>query len=112
MPIYEYRCLNCGELNEFLVGVGKEEELKCKKCSRRDLTRLLSIANVSSSHPSARDGECCGLTNPCDNPKRCCTERCAVVEKDTNKKILTGQDLIRLSQEKTWKLNIKLKETN
>ncbi len=38
------------------------------------------------------------------DPCYCCTERVAVVDKDTNKKILNSKDLIRMSQEKTEKL--------
>jgi len=43
------------------------------------------------------------------DPCYCCTERVAVVDKKTAKKILTGQDLIRLSQEKTEKIRKKFR---
>lgn len=42
------------------------------------------------------------------DPCYCCTERLAVVDKHSGKKILTGQDLIRLSQEKTKKIREKM----
>ncbi|MBU2567476.1 MAG: NADH:ubiquinone oxidoreductase, partial [Elusimicrobia bacterium] len=35
------------------------------------------------------------------DPCYCCTERCAVIDTKTNKRILTGDDLIKISQEKT-----------
>ena len=38
------------------------------------------------------------------DPCYCCTERMAVVDYKTGKKLMDGQDLIRLSQEKTEKL--------
>lgn len=38
------------------------------------------------------------------DPCYCCTERMAVVDRNTGKKTMTGQDLIRLSREKTEKL--------
>ena len=41
------------------------------------------------------------------DPCYCCTERMAVVDPDTDKTLLTGEDLIRLSQEKTEKLRSK-----
>ncbi len=41
------------------------------------------------------------------DPCYCCTERMAVVDSDTDKTLLTGEDLIRLSQEKTEKLRSK-----
>ena len=38
------------------------------------------------------------------DPCYCCTERVAAVDKQSNKKILNGRNLIRLSQEKTASL--------
>ncbi len=38
------------------------------------------------------------------DPCYCCTERIAVVDPDTDKILLTGEDLIKLSQEKTEKM--------
>jgi NADH-quinone oxidoreductase subunit D len=38
------------------------------------------------------------------DPCYCCTERMAAVERKTNKKTLTGKDLVRLSREKTEKM--------
>jgi len=43
------------------------------------------------------------------DPCYCCTERMAVVDPDTDKILLTGEDLIRLSQEKTEGLKLKIK---
>ena len=40
MPIYEYRCGKCGQINEFLI-MGKQEQLNCKHCGSEDLTKLL-----------------------------------------------------------------------
>jgi len=49
MPIYEYRCEKCGQMNEFLV-LKREEALHCKQCGSEDLTKLLSAHNTSSAH--------------------------------------------------------------
>lgn len=43
------------------------------------------------------------------DPCYCCTERMVVIDRDTGKKILRGEDLIRLSQEKTYQLRRKYK---
>ena len=48
MPIYEYRCEKCGQVNEFLI-LGKQEQLSCKQCGSEDLTKLLSAHNTSNS---------------------------------------------------------------
>ncbi len=46
MPIYEYRCETCGQVNEFLV-LRKEEQHRCKQCGGQDLTKLLSAHNTT-----------------------------------------------------------------
>ena len=38
------------------------------------------------------------------DPCYCCTERMAVVDRDTNKVLMTGDDLVRMCQEKTEKI--------
>jgi putative FmdB family regulatory protein len=76
MPIYEYRCEKCGQVNEFLVLV-KQEQLSCKQCGGEDLTKLLSAHNTSSgssprfTEPSS--GGCCGTPNSCGTPGSCCS---------------------------------------
>ena len=43
MPLYEYRCKNCGKKNIFLVGVTMSQpEIRCSKCGGKDLRRLIS----------------------------------------------------------------------
>jgi len=46
MPIYEYRCTACAHEFERLVRPG--DVPVCPQCSATDLTRLLSLASVSS----------------------------------------------------------------
>jgi len=48
MPIYEYRCHQCGATSEFLVGMGsKNQSLSCKQCGSPKLEKMISV-----SHPS------------------------------------------------------------
>jgi putative FmdB family regulatory protein len=76
MPIYEYRCEKCGQVNEFLI-LGKQEPQHCKQCGSEDLTKLLSAHNTSGS--SSRElavpssGGCCGSPNSCGTPGKCCS---------------------------------------
>ncbi len=76
MPIYEYRCEKCGQVNEFLI-LGKQDQLRCMQCGGENLTKLLSAHNTSSS-PSQRSAEphpggCCGTPNSCGAPGSCCS---------------------------------------
>jgi len=50
MPIYEYKCNDCGSLNEFMVGVTAEkEELKCKKCNSIGLEKIFSSFSLGKN---------------------------------------------------------------
>lgn len=53
MPIYEYRCEECGKLSEFLV-IRTDEEFvpQCKRCKSKKMTRVLSRVRVIRSEES------------------------------------------------------------
>ncbi|MCX5696679.1 MAG: nickel-dependent hydrogenase large subunit [Candidatus Omnitrophica bacterium] len=72
----------------------------------RHKIRAPSFMNVASDKVAAVGGTISDatITLAAVDPCYCCTERVTVLEKSTNKKILNGWDLIRLSQEKTQKL--------
>jgi len=68
--------------------------------------RAPSYMNVPTNQKSVVGGTISDatITLAAVDPCYCCTERVAVVDKRTGKKGLTGQDLIRLSEEKTFKI--------
>lgn len=72
----------------------------------RHKIRAPSFMNVASNKVAAVGGTIsdAALALAAVDPCYCCTERLAVIDKPTDKKILNGWDLIRLSQEKTEKL--------
>ncbi|OPY78392.1 MAG: Zinc ribbon domain protein [Syntrophorhabdus sp. PtaU1.Bin153] len=75
MPIYEYKCQDCGEIFELLV-LTKDEEARCKSCNGQNLEKLISAHNtVGSSGGFIADsqGSCCGSPNSCGNPGNCCS---------------------------------------
>ena len=37
MPIYEYQCEICGTISEYLVVVGDDEGIKCRRCGSADM---------------------------------------------------------------------------
>ncbi|HHY35610.1 MAG TPA: zinc ribbon domain-containing protein [Firmicutes bacterium] len=66
MPIFEYRCLDCGQTHEFLKRAG--EEAKCPYCGSTRLTKLMSRfnSNVSGSKASSTCSTCSsGLCSTC-----------------------------------------------
>ncbi|MCK4752731.1 MAG: zinc ribbon domain-containing protein [Planctomycetes bacterium] len=43
MPIFEYKCVKCGKVSEFLVKNGSEKELVCSHCGSEKLEKQLSV---------------------------------------------------------------------
>ncbi len=42
MPIYEYRCENCGEISEFIQKFSDEPKTKCPHCEQDQLKKQVS----------------------------------------------------------------------
>jgi putative FmdB family regulatory protein len=56
MPIYEFRCLDCGNVFE-LLRLKKEDEksgMNCPKCKSAEIERVLSSVSVLSSSSGKR----------------------------------------------------------
>jgi len=53
MPIYEYRCNDCGKISEFLL-IKTDETLipQCKRCKSKKMSRVLSKVRVIRSEES------------------------------------------------------------
>ena len=53
MPIYEYRCEECGKISEFLVIKTEDKGVpQCKRCKSRKMSRVLSRVRVVRSEES------------------------------------------------------------
>jgi putative FmdB family regulatory protein len=50
MPIYEYRCRQCGEISAYLLKtIGGEPQSGCKQCESSELQRIMSsVAYIRS----------------------------------------------------------------
>ncbi len=53
MPIYEYRCEDCGRVSEFLLLKSDEVFIpQCKRCKSKKMSRILSRVRVIRSEES------------------------------------------------------------
>ncbi len=82
MPTYEYECLKCGHKFEEFQKMSDEPVKICPECSGK-VRRLISTGGgiifkgpgfyaTDYGKNNSTSGTCCGLTNPCDDPRRCC----------------------------------------
>ena len=68
MPIYDYRCADCGSTYDVFHKVREvEEDIVCPQCSSTEHVRLISAPSVSVKHgsmaeplPPCGDASCCG----------------------------------------------------
>jgi putative FmdB family regulatory protein len=70
MPIYEYRCSNCGERFEALVRGGGAAT--CPHCGSSSLNKLLSVPVMLSGQTARLAGRTC-----CGREERCATPPCS-----------------------------------
>ncbi len=78
MPIYEYRCLGCGQTSEFLITSRiQNKDLACKHCGSTDLVKIMSAGNYKMKHGGGngksssrcnREQPCCGAKTRCETP--------------------------------------------
>ena len=67
MPIYEYRCLECGGTSEILLRSGNQS-IECLFCGSKNLERLLSASYAVGGSAPMPGRTCCGGTERCEAP--------------------------------------------
>jgi putative FmdB family regulatory protein len=74
MPIYEYRCQDCGKVTEVFVRmVNQEIDLSCFFCNSKNLQKIFSTPSyVRMGNSTSKGSTCCGATERCDRPP--CTD--------------------------------------
>ncbi|MHC2994574.1 MAG: zinc ribbon domain-containing protein [Candidatus Atribacteria bacterium] len=85
MPVYEYECTNCNYKFEKRQSINDQPIGVCPQCQGK-VKRIISKSTgfiVKSSGSYKNDysytvqstQNCCGVTNPCSEPKRCCENK-------------------------------------
>ena len=67
MPIYEYRCLDCGSVFEKIVSM-HTESMSCQKCQSERVEKLFSAFAVAHGSPSFDSST--GPCNTCGAPRQ------------------------------------------
>lgn len=69
MPVYEYKCRECGEISEYRVTAPDEKgSLACKSCGSPEIDRKISVPSISSGARASSGHTCCGKTERCEKP--------------------------------------------
>lgn len=76
MPIYEYRCENCGEQVEVLVRSRTSASPTCPNCGSSLLEKLLSVPYVMKGERRPAGLTCCGQEERCESPPCSTDEVC------------------------------------
>jgi putative FmdB family regulatory protein len=59
MPLFEYRCNDCGKVNEFLIGVSQESaSIECSSCGSTSLEKMISASNFVSKESAPMPAGC------------------------------------------------------
>ena len=67
MPIYDYRCRECGRVSEVFLR-SPDSEVRCPHCGSGDVDKLISASYVIRMDAAAPGATCCGRTERCDAP--------------------------------------------
>lgn len=78
MPIFEYRCNDCGKKFEiFFKSMRESENVKCPECNSENIGKLFSSFNSSSiSTMSGNMQCCCGENRSYSNNSFCSSGMC------------------------------------
>ena len=68
MPIYDYRCQECGKVSELLVRSLDDSSITCPECGSTNLTRLVAASAMVVMGPGAQGTTCCGRAERCEAP--------------------------------------------
>lgn len=72
MPIYEYRCHDCGHLTEELRSMASADEpVICDSCKSQDTSRVQSIFAAAPGSSPGRSSACPDMP-PCQMGDGCC----------------------------------------
>ncbi|MBT4512053.1 MAG: zinc ribbon domain-containing protein [Chloroflexi bacterium] len=66
MPIYDYKCENCGNVTEFLLNSHNSSPDNCPDCGGINLERMLSASYMIKMGTPSSCGTCCEPSNSCN----------------------------------------------
>jgi putative FmdB family regulatory protein len=68
MPVYDYRCGDCGKVSEIFQRSLDSQAIKCPNCGSENLEKLVSASYMIKMSALAPGLTCCGRTERCETP--------------------------------------------
>jgi putative FmdB family regulatory protein len=68
MPVYDYRCRDCGRLQEVFLRSADASPPSCAGCGGERLERVPSAFHMLSPTRGGGSTTCCGRDERCDSP--------------------------------------------
>lgn len=68
MPIYDYKCVDCGKVSEILVMHSNEGKIRCPECGSGNVVKLPTASYMIKTASRVPGTTCCGRTERCDSP--------------------------------------------
>ena len=67
MPIYDFKCRECGRVSEVLIR-DVSKTVRCPGCRSENMERLVSASYMVKTGARAPGSTCCGRAERCDTP--------------------------------------------
>jgi len=75
VPIYDFRCRECGRVSELLLR-DSAQAVCCPACGSDNMERLISAPYMMKMSPPAPGTTCCGRSERCETPPCSTGEAC------------------------------------
>jgi putative FmdB family regulatory protein len=68
VPIYDFKCQECGTVSEILLRSADDQAVHCPDCGSDSMEKLISSSYVVKVGSQTPGKTCCGRAERCDNP--------------------------------------------
>ncbi len=72
MPIYDFKCRDCGSVSEVFLRSADGQIVCCPDCGGENMEKLITSSYMIKTDASASGTTCCGGTERCEKPP--CTD--------------------------------------
>lgn len=68
MPIYDFKCQDCGKVSEILIRGTEGQAIRCTGCGSESMEKLISASYMIKTEAPISGSTCCGSAERCEAP--------------------------------------------